>query len=208
MDDELSDELSEGGSPSSGFGFGLGMGMDSGLGLGLGAGAGLRLGSVSADQGVGDEVNGKREKEGDDLTQDRRDVLVERLSDLIRRLQRVPPAEVLDELHGKVDEMETRMSLRGERRVVRSETTPETDQVGFTGVKRFRPEDLRTASDGVSSSGPGNVHVNEALPVGEPVPDEVTKRIIESAEALNARLVSAVLSLRVRKEESDVSLSL
>ena len=204
-DDELSDELSEGGSPGSGFGFGLGMGM--GMNMGIGS---LGLSSVSVDRGAGDEVDsdvsGEREKEGDGLVQDRCDVLVERLSELIRRLQKVPPAGVLDELHQSVDKMETRMGICAERHALRSATTHET--VGFAGVDRLRPKDTEGLMDEASLSGPGNVYVTEAPPVGEPTLGEATKRIIESAEVLNARLASAVLNLRARKEESDVSLPL
>lgn len=200
-DDELSDgddqDPGPDGSPYSGFGFGLGLGLGRGLGSGPGPGSGV--GREEAQRTGKGEVELELEREVDDLTQDRRDVLVERLADLIRRLQRVPAAAVLDELHGKVDEMEGALSFRDGS----IERLPQRGTA--TGIS--------TISDGVPSpapllgtkTSPEKVDIPETTAVATSAANNLTTQVVESAEALNARLAAALASLRARKEESDVS---
>lgn len=154
-------------------------------------------------------------REVDDLTQDRKDVLVERLSDLMRRLQRVPSAEVLDELHLKVDELEEVLGREGtgERRrpplFPRGDTTGSmmllagmmmSGKGGVAGADReglASPPWLETRIDGRKQFSMEEKTRQAVLP-------DVSERVVAEVESLNSRLMEVAQSLKARKEETDV----
>ncbi|KAK1754592.1 hypothetical protein QBC47DRAFT_384386 [Echria macrotheca] len=163
------------------------------------------LSSPDANPSPGSATSLDREREPawddydgvDDVTQDRKDILVERLGDLMRRLQRVPSAEALDALHRKVDEMEDVLGREGVQRrpplVYGADHTAES-VARMAGLLRSGVSGERTVSR------PGTSTEKEH---GEPGGLEVAQRVLAEAESLNAQLVKTLQSLRVRKEESD-----
>lgn len=111
------------------------------------------------DDGIDDEDDGadgsRSEATDDELTQDSRDVLVERLTDLVQRLSRGETSGGnISALHAKVDEMETVLAAR-DRPAAAKRRSQQQQQ-----PPRSRPV------SGISSFGVGDGAVDEQDPFG------------------------------------------
>ncbi|KAK4454954.1 hypothetical protein QBC34DRAFT_391122 [Podospora aff. communis PSN243] len=135
----------------------------------------------------------------DDMTSDSKDVLVQRLGDLVKRLRGTERVDGLEELHGMVDAMEG--VLGGGKRAKRPEMARaergaeviSTLKGARVGGEEALPVQAvgETQTQGTSSSGRNGIQV------------DVTAEVVVEAERLNAELVKLAEKLTARKEESD-----
>jgi len=145
----------------------------------------------------------------DDPTQDSKDVLVQRLSDLVQRLRGAKSVCALDELHAKVDEMEEVLSGgrgMGPGQGVGDEVssamlllTPplvERREADWKSGEVLSPPLLAVESGG---------EVDGGLLSGKSHSQDITMEVVVEAEKVNAELVKLAERLKARKEESDVS---
>ncbi|EOO03548.1 hypothetical protein UCRPA7_892 [Phaeoacremonium minimum UCRPA7] len=111
------------------------------------------------DEGIDDDdADGSRSEATDELTQDSRDVLVERLTDLVQRLSRGDTSVLHDgnisALHAKVDEMETVLAAKDRPAAAAAKRRSRQQQ------PRSRPV------SGISSVGGGGGAIDEQDPFG------------------------------------------
>lgn len=133
-----------------------------------------------------------------DITQDNKDVLIERLNDMVSRLSKSSGLKnsVITAIHSEVDHIEVLMRDR--------EKPQKSDPFGFDG--RETREDNRW---GPPMSPTRNVRMRFAdIPHSPlrppPMSPSRAVEIAQAAEVLSSKLEVTVLELQARKEESDV----
>jgi len=171
--------------------------------------------------------------ESDDLTQDNRDVLVQRLGDLMKRLTQGDDHlndEAITALHRKADEMEgvvlagkKARSPRKRMALSRRPVSLDLDASPLIGAEaaglwgrpspwlRPRRSDLSVAATLTperEAQAPTPAPAAASSPAErksrKAMSTEQVSRIAEEAEKLNAELASLVIKLKARQEESDV----
>lgn len=184
------------------------------------------------DEGIDDDdADGSRSEATDELTQDSRDVLVERLTDLVQRLSRGDTSVLHDgnisALHAKVDEMETVLAAKRRSRQQQPRSRPvsgissvgggggaidEQDPFGimspswvmshFYGADSTHTSVLGGADKGRDTGKDGDA-VDAVRPDPGPrkISAEVAERIVQEAEQLCAEMSEVVKSLQDRRED-------
>ncbi|KAK0639340.1 hypothetical protein B0T16DRAFT_242515 [Cercophora newfieldiana] len=156
----------------------------------------LSVEASSPSSGLEEEVDADHE-----LTQDGKDVLVQRLGDLIQHLRGAVRVQNLGELHGKVDEMK---AVLGSGRGASLAGMGGGDDM--LSAKRLSSPSGRPQGDLSFQARPleePELVVSAIPPAGETNPPDVTAEVALEAEKLNAELVKLAERLRKRKEESD-----
>ncbi|KAK3683663.1 hypothetical protein B0T22DRAFT_483488 [Podospora appendiculata] len=134
----------------------------------------------------------------DELTQDSKDVLIERLTDLVQRLSAGHSTQEssLSALHAKVDEMEAVMATVPLQPIVNGKTPATTRGLrSASSLTSWLAPPLQLAASG---SGSGTLLIKEPSLVAG-----VARLVVDEADRLSAQLASAVQGLQQRREESD-----
>lgn len=143
----------------------------------------------------------------EDLTQDSKDVLIDRLSDLVLRLSKVRSLQdgAVSAIHKEVDKIE--VLVNGLEKTNSPSPTLSKEKSGLSSNEddfwgpRTPTQSMKMRLPILSqSSSPRSV----PKPVSEGSPSRVAE-VARAAEELAANLASTVEKLLVRKEESDVS---
>jgi hypothetical protein len=148
------------------------------------------------------------------LTQDSRDVLLDRLNDLMERLSRPTPggrvagllheAEMISELHAKVDEMEELLA-GGSIAGTQEQPMQGGSEHGSWQEEGEQPEETLPAPDHVEnvSATKSECAECERTKAQKRQDDEAVERVMDEAEQLNTELVAVLERLEQRREESD-----
>ena len=147
-----------------------------------------------------------------DLTQDSKDVLVERLNDLVLRLSNANSLgdHAITSIHSEVDKIE--LLIHGSERHQRGKN--------LSGETMAKDEKGQMESDGFWGPLSPSQNIRMRLPNSPPIPRNAHNnffsrdpgitpaqviKIAKAAEDLASKLSTAVTELELRKEESDVS---
>ncbi|KAI1344079.1 hypothetical protein F5Y15DRAFT_186686 [Xylariaceae sp. FL0016] len=160
------------------------------------------------------------EEDNEDLTQDSKDVLVQRLNDIAASLSRQDHIrdDSVSRMHAKVDELENTLSTYGHPRMSRSpRTKPPNLDLRISGGRpntSWTPLKLGASLSDVSnmSSPPQfsssvktgdysrDMETNHALP--STVSPAEANKLAEEAQALNTALENVIANLQARQEET------
>lgn len=145
-----------------------------------------------------------------DITQDNKDVLIERLNDMVSRLSRSTTLEnsAVTAIHSEVDRIETIMRGREKpkKHLILENHGLEMSQSKSNGDEHFWRQPLtptRNFNMSLSGSVPNSPHLPHHPPQMSP---SRAIEIAKAAEELSTRLATTVSELQTRKEESDVSI--
>jgi hypothetical protein len=157
-----------------------------------------------------------------DLTQDSKEVLIERLNDLVARLSSDIEDSIVSEIHRGVHRIELLLKKNKEKGThkkslsVGSETfggplTPTRNlRMHFPESPSPRPSITREASLAASFKGPDQLNDSptshrQSVNRESTMSAERAIEVAKSAEELASKLLATVAELQVRREESDVS---
>ena len=182
-----------------------------------------RDGAGDADDELDDDVVNEDDEESsepDSLAEDSKDVLVDRLNDLVRHLTAGRGFQGADitTLHAKVDEME-RLIPGGQRskskqRTAKKPDTPPPGPLLGSPISIGREEAAGGSSD-VSATPEGHPAlpqtdllevIEEGRQEGGKLSPEAADRVVADAGKLNAKLTTVLENLKARSIESDVSI--
>ncbi|KUI57737.1 hypothetical protein VP1G_05036 [Cytospora mali] len=153
--------------------------------------------SSSSDSDSGSDIS------ADDVTQDSRDVLVQRLNDLAQRLSAADVrASDVGALHAQVDDMERVLSRGSRARSASRHSSSGTSELHKARPVLLLPTHLHPSS--VEQPEPVAAAADATSGNDSPkISSEMADRIVEEAEGLCAEMASVIESLQKRREESD-----
>lgn len=153
------------------------------------------------------------ESPNEDLTQDSKDVLIDRLNDLVLRLSKVGSLKdrAISTIHSQVDKIEILVS----RVEMKKPSLPSRD----VSLSVLREDDfwgpptptqsIKMRLPAISQNSPGNsVPHEDSIPDVSEVSPTKAVEVAEAAEALASKLSTVVAEFQIRKEECDVSVTL
>ena len=183
-----------------------------------------------ADDELSDERDSFDETQREDLTQDSKDVLIDRLNDLVKQLSNDGSIRdaTIDLLHAKADEMERAISggeqnttpapptnaeqpsaQQGPAQAVLDSTKPDGDQLGevpqaprVESPEWLIPPPPETEPAPIDTPTHSEQHSQETT---KKPSSEAVDRLAEEAQKLHLELSSVLKGLQARREESDVS---
>lgn len=139
-----------------------------------------------------------------DTTQDNKDVLIERLNDLVLRLSEKPLGDgVISSIHGEVDRIE--VLLRGERNTTPVQVESSQKGGGYEDDIFGRPH-TPTRNGRMCLSDKWTKSPRQNTSQRSEIPSSQATQIATAADALAVQLTDTIAELHARKEESQVSM--
>jgi hypothetical protein len=144
-----------------------------------------------------------------DLTQDNKDVLIERLNDLVLRLSKDRSVEdsIISAIHSGVDRIELLMKGREKENQKKSPQVSNESKHArgnsediFWGSPLTPTRNVRMRFPDSPTSPHHSVHRRPRMSADRAI------EIVKSAEDLSSKLLATIMELQVRREESDVRL--
>ena len=148
----------------------------------------------------------------DDLTQDNKDVLIERLNDLMQRLSKDGASiedRAVTNIHHLVDDIETLM--REKPKESKLDDLDTESEIGDTKEQErlWGPSLPRSPIQNIRMRLPDSWRSPQPpAPLEQEISASKAAEIAKKAEELASQLAKTVVELQIRKEESDVSLNL